>query len=123
MRHEQNGRRLGVRTPTSMRARLFDDSGASTSALMRDLSTRGARLVVGPDARVPRRFVIRFGEYEAHAEIVWRNGGEVGIRFVLAEDEIGRVRPPRPIVAPKTPLADLRNAVRPRRRLFGLLPG
>lgn len=123
MRKEPNGRRLGHRAPTSTRARVYDSGGRSTEVQIKDLSPHGARLLVAPGAPVPPCCLIRFGEYEAQAEVVWRKEGEVGIRFIVPGEDEGRVRAPDRVATRKTPLAELRGSVRRRRRLFGFLTG
>ena len=118
-----HGRRLGHRTPTQARARVYDSGGRSVEVAIKDLSSTGARLMVAAETAIPRQFKIRFGEYEAQAEVVWRKEGEVGIRFIVPGEDEGRVRAPDRVATRKTPLAELRGSVRRRRRLFGFLTG
>ncbi len=118
-----NGRRLGQRTPTQTRARVYDSGGRSVEVTIKDLSPNGARLFVAAEASVPRQFVIRFGEYEARGEVVWRKGPDMGIRFVTPNENDGRVRPRAPEVARKTTIEELRTATRPRRGMMRFLLG
>lgn len=118
-----NGRRLGQRTPTQTRARVYDSGGRSVEVTIKDLSPNGARLFVAAEASVPRLFVIRFGEYEARGEVVWRKGPDMGIRFVAPDENDGRVRPRAPEVAKKTTVDELRAATRPRRGMMRFLLG
>lgn len=118
-----NGRRLGVRTPTQTRARVYDSGGRSVEVSIRDLSPNGARLSVAAETAIPRQFVIRFGEYEARGEVVWRKGAEMGIRFVTPDENEGRVRPRAPEIAKKPTIEELRGATRPRRGMMRFLLG
>ena len=113
-RHGTNGRRLGFRAPTSARARVYDDAGRSVEVLLKDLSAHGARLAAAAEASIPRKFLMRFGEYEARGEVVWRKGGEIGVRFIVPGEEEGRVRPRVAAPVKKTPIEDLRGAVKRR---------
>ena len=118
-----NGRRLGQRTPTQTRARVYDSGGRSVEVTIKDLSPNGARLFVAAETAIPRQFVIRFGEYEARGEVVWRKGVDVGIRFVLPNEEEGRVRPRAPEPGKKASIDELRTATRPRRGMMRFLLG
>jgi len=118
-----NGRRLGLRTPTQSRARVYDSAGRSVEVAIKDLSPTGARLMVASEAAIPRQFVIRFGEYEARGEVVWRKGPDLGIRFILPDEEEGRVRPRAPEPVKKASIDELRTAARPRRGMMRFLFG
>lgn len=117
------GRRLGHRTPTHSRARVYDSGGRSVEVAIKDISPNGARLQVAEETAIPRLFVIRFSEYEARGEVVWRKGIDVGIRFVLPNEEDGRVRPREPQIAKKPSIDELRTAAKPRRGLMRFLVG
>ena len=123
VKNDTNGRRLGVRTPTQTRARVYDSGGRSVEVSIRDLSPNGARLMVAAETAIPRQFVIRFGEYEARGEVVWRKGADMGIRFVAQDENEGRVRPRAPEPAKKPTIEELRTAVRPRRGMMRFLLG
>lgn len=118
-----NGRRLGVRTPMQARARVYDTVGRSVEVSIRDISPHGARLLAPAETAIPREFLIRFGEYEARGEIVWRKGENLGIRFVRPGEDEGRVRPQAPAPAKKTTIDELRTATRPRRGVLRFLFG
>ena len=78
--------------------------------------------MVSAETAIPRQFKIRFGEYEARGEVVWRKGVDVGIRFVLPDEEEGRVRPRAPEVK-KASIEELRTAARPRRGMMRFIFG
>ena len=118
-----HGRRLGHRTPTQARARVYDSGGRSVEVAIKDLSSTGARLMVAAETAIPRQFKIRFGEYEARGEIVWRKGVDLGIRFVQPDEEEGRVRARAPQLGKKASIDELRTAVRPRRGMLRFLLG
>jgi hypothetical protein len=118
-----NGRRLGQRTPTQTRARVYDSGGRSVEVTIKDLSPNGARLSVAAEAAVPRQFLIRFGEYEARGEVVWRKGADMGIRFVTPDENEGRVRGRAPEVVRKPTIEELRTVTRPRRGMMRFLLG
>lgn len=123
VKNDRNGRRLGVRTPTQTRARVYDSGGRSVEVSIRDLSPNGARLMVAAETAIPRQFVIRFGEYEARGEVVWRKGADMGIRFITPNENEGRVRPRAPDLAKKPTIEELRTAARPRRGMMRFLLG
>ncbi|MFO1135700.1 MAG: PilZ domain-containing protein [Rhodoblastus sp.] len=123
VKNDTNGRRLGVRTPTQTRARVYDSGGRSVEVSIRDLSPNGARLMVAAETAIPRQFVIRFGEYEARGEVVWRKGADMGIRFITPNENEGRVRPRAPDLAKKPTIEELRTAARPRRGMMRFLLG
>ncbi len=123
VKSDTNGRRLGVRTPTQTRARVYDSGGRSVEVSIRDLSPNGARLMVAAETAIPRQFVIRFGEYEARGEVVWRKGADMGIRFITPNENEGRVRPRAPGLAKKPTIEELRTAARPRRGMMRFLLG
>ncbi|HRY04190.1 MAG TPA: PilZ domain-containing protein [Beijerinckiaceae bacterium] len=118
-----NGRRLGERTPTHSRARVYDSVGRSVEVAIKDISQTGARLQATEETSIPRQFMIRFGQYEARGEVVWRKGIDVGIRFVLPNEEEGRVRPREPELAKKPTIDELRTAAKPRRGMLRFLLG
>mgnify|MGYP000893575813 CR=1 FL=1 len=49
------------------------------------------------------------------------HGGEIGVRFIVPGEEEGCVRPRVAAPVKKTPIEDLRGAVKRRRRVFGFL--
>lgn len=118
-----NGRRLGLRTPTQSRGRVYDSAGRGVEVSIRDISSTGARLMVAAETAIPRQFLIRFGEYEARGEVVWRKGADVGVRFVQPDENEGRVRGRAPELAPKASIEELRSAARPRRGVLRFLFG
>ncbi len=118
-----NGRRLGLRTPMQARARVYDTAGRSVEVAIKDLSPNGARLMAASETAIPRQFVIRFGEYEARGEVVWRKGVDVGVRFILPDEDHGRVRPQPVLPAKKTTMDELRSAARPRRGMMRFIFG
>jgi|ERR1700736_4721186 hypothetical protein len=60
----------------------FEDTPHLRTVLMTDISDGGARLIFSPDIRIPERFMLRLGDVEKwQCEVVWRRGGEAGVRF------------------------------------------
>ena len=54
---------------------------------MKDISKRGARILVPHGTWIPRKFYVKCpnGEFELDAEKVWTSFGNVGIRFDCVE--------------------------------------
>lgn len=50
-----------------------------------DLSRTGARLAVGPSAKVPDEFILLVADHKHLCRVAWRSAKEVGVRFVLGE--------------------------------------
>ena len=56
--------------------------------LLKDISSRGARICVDKFAWVPKRFLIECpkGEFLLHAEKVWNKNDEIGVQFIKAPE-------------------------------------
>ena len=78
----QGQRRLGTRVVVNRACRIIDSNGYVTEALIRDISSTGARLEVAFDDLVPKRFSLRSCWEEKIAEVVWRRGQGIGVRFM-----------------------------------------
>ena len=108
-------RRLGKRRPTLSRARIVDQAGYVTEVWVRDVSSTGVRLETPPYANIPRRFTLLRADRdqrEVEAEIVWRNGVDVGARFVTEKSAASRMKMTSPTPIKKIPLAELRTLAR-----------
>lgn len=117
MRGEGASRRLGGRVRMDKPARIIDSSGCVTEIRIKDVSPTGARIEIPYGASLQRTFVVRTrqGGDDQHAEIVWRSGGEAGIRFI-SEPAPPPVQPAAQPAAPanRMSVADLRKMIRPR---------
>lgn len=71
----------------------YNDRHTTLACMVRDISTTGARIRVDGSVSAPDTFelLIALDGLEASCEVVWRNGNELGARFLSA---------PR-VVAPK----------------------
>lgn len=84
--------------------------------VVRDLSVAGARLQVDCADSIPNTFdlLIELDGFESECEIVWREGKQVGVRF-LAEPRISVPKRKQVVVSSdKAPLASVRLAERTR---------
>jgi len=84
--------------------------------VVRDLSVAGARLQVDCADSIANTFdlLIELDGFESECEIVWREGNQVGVRF-LAEPRISEPKRKQVVVSPdKAPLASVRLAERTR---------
>jgi hypothetical protein len=90
------GRRLGDRVATGTTAQLIDDAGCVTDIRIKDISPSGARIETSYGASVPKVFTLRASRdrKEHRAEVVWRQGIEVGVRFVTEEILATQLPPP-----------------------------
>jgi hypothetical protein len=107
-----SGRRLGDRTATRMGAQMIDDAGCVTKIAIKDISPTGARIEIEFSARIPKRFILRAvrDRREFQAELVWRNGGEAGIRFVTEDAPLLKPTPaPTPAPVARLSMAELRK--------------
>lgn len=64
----------------------YNDRHATLSCTVRDISSTGARVRVEGSVSAPDTFdlVIHIDGLEASCEVVWRNGSEIGVRFLAA---------------------------------------
>ena len=95
MSGEGRGRRLGERKLTRTRAKITDAADFATDVWLRDISSTGARLEPPRFAELPRRFTLRNAVpgRDVEVELVWRDGVDIGVRFVTAQDEEPRAKP------------------------------
>lgn len=109
-------RRLGSRERVRARGKVVLATGASMDITVIDLSPTGARLEVPlKDFALPKRFWLHVPRSDRieEAEVVWRQGFEVGVCFAASKDDtvvadVGKA------AAPRMSLAQLR-ALTPRR--------
>src|SRR5262245_35614464 len=66
----------------------------TVNCVVRDLSDTGARLRVEGSMTVPDTFelLIPLDGFEAPCQVVWRKGGEVGVRFLAAPRTVSAKR-------------------------------
>lgn len=64
----------------------YNERHATLSCTVRDISATGARVRVDGSVSAPDTFdlIIQIDGLEASCEVVWRNGNEVGVRFLAA---------------------------------------
>ena len=105
------GRRLGERSALRVRGCVLGDGDAVTDVYIIDQSISGVRLELPVGVSLTRRFRLKFGETETDAEVIWRKGFQVGVRFVRAGEEEGCAKAP-PIVIKKMSLTELRGLAR-----------
>ena len=96
-----------------------NDRRLTVSCTVRDLSATGARLRVEGLRTVPDTFelIIDLDGLEADCQVMWRKGGEVGVRFVSAPRTVAAKRsqvinPLVPQRAPSLRRAPIAQAVR-----------
>jgi hypothetical protein len=90
-------RRVAKRRTLHWDAVIADTAGAVVSKCDLDnVSATGAKLVLPKPLKVPDRFVLvlsKGGNVQRHCHVEWRNGNELGVRFVHAMREGLRKRP------------------------------
>ena len=71
-----------------------NDRHLTTPCTVRDLSATGARLRIEGSRTVPDTFelIIELDGLEANCQVVWRKGGEVGVKFVGAPRTVAAKR-------------------------------
>ncbi len=77
-------RRLGERLVKDAPGRLIDRAGNVTDVKVKDISSTGARIEILRSESLPKIFYLsvkREGDARA-AEVVWRSGGQAGIRYI-----------------------------------------
>ncbi len=116
MMNTETGRRLGERAVKDSNGRVIDAGGYVTEVKVRDISATGARIEVAIADVIPRRFYFYASRHapEQPAELVWRKGRQIGVRFVNWNEIPAAAPAPVPVaiaIAPanKIPLADLRK--------------
>ena len=64
----------------------YNERHSTLSCTVRDISDTGARVRVDGSVSAPDTFelIIQIDGLEASCEVVWRNGNEVGVRFLGA---------------------------------------
>jgi len=79
-------RRRKVRKPGALQACIFGLDGAKLVACQTvNFSDGGAKIVVSSGAEIPREFLLIFstdGKVRRRCQMMWRNGGDIGVRFV-----------------------------------------
>jgi hypothetical protein len=83
--HREENRRNERRQRVLKRGKILTNDGFSTvDCVIRDLSERGARVVVEAECATQLRFSLLFMDtgFEQHAERRWQKGREIGVRFV-----------------------------------------
>lgn len=108
-RHE---RRLGKRAPIDIPARIIDGSGRVTPVMIKDISISGVRIDAPPHAVIPEQFTLYFffdGIHETQAEIAWRSGFDIGVRFLAADETVHAAHTDAAAQVKKISLDDLRK--------------
>jgi hypothetical protein len=91
--HEQ--RREHIRKPMTYPARISADDGSwMYPCEIFDVSVGGARLAVycTPQTPLPQKFILRLSEISdanRQCELTWRQGNEIGVRFIRAFSQAG----------------------------------
>jgi hypothetical protein len=62
---------------------LLQDASSAISCTVRDLTSRGAGLIVGNSLSLPQSFDLTFGSLHARraCRVVWRSGTRIGVSF------------------------------------------
>lgn len=81
----------------------FNDRHITVACSVRDVSATGARLRVDSSLTIPDTFelIIEVDGLEANCQVVWRNGNELGARFLGAPRIVAAKRVQ--VVSPLTP--------------------
>ena len=76
--------RSAFRFRTHRLAKIYPNSGRAVECIVRDLSTRGARLEVAVPEQVPEFFFLIIqgmsDRFQCHA--VWKNGNMIGVEYL-----------------------------------------
>ena len=71
------------------------DGAVVGQCTMLDISAGGARLKLAGDPSVPELFTLLFskldGGLKRHCIVAWRNGKQLGVRFVSTEDFVSSI--------------------------------
>jgi len=75
--------RSAFRYKTSRPAKIMLDDGNRIECIVRDISTKGARLELTAPTKTPDQFVlfIRGQNQRFHCNVVWRNENVMGVRY------------------------------------------
>jgi hypothetical protein len=86
VKHDGDGRMAPRRRVLKSGIAASNDRRLTVNCTVRDLSDTGARLRVEGSMTVPDTFelLIPLDGLEASCQVVWRKGGEVGVRFLSA---------------------------------------
>lgn len=84
----QPDRRSSKRTLVELPVYLVIAGVRFEQCLMKDVSDRGAKILVPHGTWIPNRFCIICpnGEFELYAEKVWVRYGNIGVRFMTEEE-------------------------------------
>src|SRR5262249_32788541 len=87
--------RKHARYDIALEVRIETGAGPAETCWLADVSQSGARLAVGSAAKLPDEFTLGLSpETRRRCHVVWRNGQEVGVKFVIEApvlDAWGRV--------------------------------
>lgn len=85
----------------------YNDRHSTLSCTVRDISDTGARVRVDGSVSAPDTFdlIIQIDGLEASCQVVWRNGNEVGVRFLAAPRMVATKRQQviNPLLRPEKP--------------------
>ena len=96
----------------SVSAKIIDEAGCVTPVWIKDLSVSGFRLETPPHAFIPERFKLHYFlgvTHEVEAEIVWRNGPDLGARRVVDGEALHPSRPGADAQVKKISMEELRR--------------
>jgi hypothetical protein len=116
LKQESGDKRIAARKRV-LKAGLvaYNDRHVSVPCTVRDISDTGARLKIDGSVSAPDTFdlIVDMDGLEASCEVVWRNGKELGVRFLAAPRKVAakRTQVITPIVPTSAPT--LRRAPKP----------
>ena len=116
LKQESGDKRIAARKRV-LKAGLvaYNDRHVSVPCTVRDISDTGARLRIDGSVSAPDTFelIVDMDGLEASCEVVWRNGKELGVRFLAAPRKVAvkRTQVITPIVPTSAPT--LRRAPKP----------
>jgi hypothetical protein len=79
-----NEKRAGRRVGVGREAVIHADGKLITTCVVKDMSSGGARIVVGDEIDLPAEFTLtltRNGKVNRRCKVVWRSQGELGAVF------------------------------------------
>lgn len=63
-------------------ARIMTEGEVFSECLITDISDTGARLTLKADEKLPKTFFLMADEFLFTAQLVWRNGNQVGVKLI-----------------------------------------